>query len=65
MKKQNDKILSCCPVCNAMSQIDFLPFCSKRCANHDLLKWLNGEYYIPGKELVAIEHDDTEDDNIQ
>jgi hypothetical protein len=24
------------------------PFCSKRCADLDLAKWLKGEYAIPG-----------------
>ena len=26
----------------------YRPFCSKRCADVDLAKWLNGSYAIPG-----------------
>jgi endogenous inhibitor of DNA gyrase (YacG/DUF329 family) len=26
------------------------PFCSKRCADIDLNRWLSGSYVIPGRE---------------
>ena len=29
----------------------FAPFCSSRCRNIDLGKWLNGSYVIPGDNL--------------
>jgi len=38
-----------CPVCEIrMGDIAFRPFCSKRCADVDLSRWLKGSYAIPG-----------------
>jgi endogenous inhibitor of DNA gyrase (YacG/DUF329 family) len=37
-----------CPVCGRPAQPDFRPFCSRRCADIDLGRWLTGEYRIPG-----------------
>ena len=39
-----------CPVCEARP-VDpkFRPFCSKRCADVDLSRWLKGSYAIPGR----------------
>jgi len=36
-----------CPNCLRNSQRAFFPFCSKRCADLDLNRWLNGAYAIP------------------
>ena len=36
-----------CPLCGATSKIPFVPFCSSRCAQLDLSKWLNEYYSIP------------------
>ena len=33
-----------CPNCNTFAQEPFIPFCSKKCASLDLIKWLNEEY---------------------
>jgi uncharacterized protein len=44
-----------CPICNVSSHVDYQPFCSRRCADKDLLKWLNGEYYIPSIELLDLD----------
>jgi len=39
-----------CPICRARPQSDkYRPFCSKRCADIDLHRWLGGVYAIPGK----------------
>lgn len=35
-----------CPICNKETQIEFRPFCSKRCADVDLHRWLSGSYAI-------------------
>lgn len=37
-----------CPICSAMSVRAYRPFCSKRCADVDLGRWLNGSYSIAG-----------------
>ena len=37
-----------CPICKAPSEAAFRPFCSVRCADADLSRWLRGGYVIPG-----------------
>ena len=37
-----------CPVCGKPGAAGFSPFCSKRCADIDLGRWLKGGYAIPG-----------------
>ncbi|HWX51445.1 MAG TPA: DNA gyrase inhibitor YacG [Roseomonas sp.] len=37
-----------CPVCGKLSEPAFRPFCSARCKQVDLGRWLNGGYAIPG-----------------
>jgi len=37
-----------CPVCDKPAAADFQPFCSRRCADIDLGRWLKGSYVIPG-----------------
>lgn len=47
-----------CPICSKMSVAAFHPFCSKRCADVDLSRWLVGVYAIPAAES----DDDTPDE---
>ena len=51
-------MLGKCPICAKRATHDFRPFCSKRCANLDLGRWLSGDYAIP-----AVETDDPSDEN--
>ncbi len=44
-----------CPNCRKSATLEFLPFCTKRCADMDLSRWLNGDYRIPGDEVVSHE----------
>jgi endogenous inhibitor of DNA gyrase (YacG/DUF329 family) len=38
-----------CPVCGkGLAQTKVAPFCSTRCADIDLGRWLKGGYAIPG-----------------
>jgi len=39
-----------CPACGKIRQPDYRPFCSKRCADLDLGRWLNEAYRIPVEE---------------
>jgi len=39
-----------CPVCGKPREAKFAPFCSRRCAQIDLGRWLKGGYVIPGAE---------------
>jgi endogenous inhibitor of DNA gyrase (YacG/DUF329 family) len=44
-----------CSLCGKPVDQAFKPFCSKRCADIDLNRWLSGVYAVPAKE------DDDED----
>jgi len=37
-----------CPVCAKPETPDNAPFCSRRCKDRDLLRWLDEGYRIPG-----------------
>lgn len=37
-----------CPLCGAPASARYRPFCSERCANLDLSRWLKGVYVIEG-----------------
>jgi endogenous inhibitor of DNA gyrase (YacG/DUF329 family) len=39
-----------CPICGKPADEQRRPFCSPRCANVDLNRWLSGVYAVPGKE---------------
>jgi endogenous inhibitor of DNA gyrase (YacG/DUF329 family) len=36
-----------CPICGKPSEHAYRPFCSRRCADVDLARWLRGAYAIP------------------
>ena len=38
-----------CPVCGKPADPATPPFCSKRCRDVDLNRWLSGTYVIPGR----------------
>lgn len=44
-----------CPICERATDAAFKPFCSKRCADVDLAKWMNGAY-----ALASNDPDDTD-----
>lgn len=46
-----------CPICKKPSEPAFVPFCSARCADIDLGRWLTDRYAIPTDE------DETEDED--
>lgn len=39
-----------CPICGKASLQKFHPFCSSRCAQVDLNRWLGGNYAIAAEE---------------
>jgi endogenous inhibitor of DNA gyrase (YacG/DUF329 family) len=39
-----------CPICGKPGDESYHPFCSKRCADTDLNRWLSGVYAVPVKE---------------
>jgi endogenous inhibitor of DNA gyrase (YacG/DUF329 family) len=40
-----------CPICGKPSSQQFHPFCSARCADIDLNRWLSGSYVIPAEPV--------------
>jgi hypothetical protein len=36
-----------CPTCGKPTEKEWRPFCSRRCADVDLARWLSGSYVIP------------------
>lgn len=56
----NDRLVDpprACRICGKPALVRFKPFCSKRCADVDLNRWLKGAYAIP---VVANEGEDEE-----
>lgn len=39
-----------CPICQRKVDPDYRPFCSKRCADVDLAKWMSGSYAMPSTD---------------
>jgi endogenous inhibitor of DNA gyrase (YacG/DUF329 family) len=46
-----------CPTCQKPALPEHAPFCSKRCREVDLHRWMSGQYAIP-----AVELDDVDDE---
>ena len=46
-----------CPICGKPADPRTRPFCSRRCADVDLHRWLSGVYAVP-----AVEADDERDE---
>jgi uncharacterized protein len=44
-----------CPICGKPAVEGFRPFCSKRCADVDLHRWLSGRYAIPAAQTEEEE----------
>lgn len=40
-----------CPICHKEQDAKYRPFCSRRCADVDLGKWLTGSYTIPAQAI--------------
>lgn len=50
-----------CPICGKPSVEATKPFCSKRCADVDLSRWLKGVYAIPAAETDEADPTDQDD----
>ena len=45
-----------CPICGKLFVGDeYVPFCSKRCADVDLGRWFNGSYAVESEDLDEVE----------
>jgi endogenous inhibitor of DNA gyrase (YacG/DUF329 family) len=47
-----------CPICRKPSVEAYRPFCSKRCADIDLARWLGGTYAIPAAPAEDLDDED-------
>jgi endogenous inhibitor of DNA gyrase (YacG/DUF329 family) len=47
-----------CPICGDKTEAAYRPFCSARCRDIDLARWLGGGYAIAGGEVEADEDGD-------
>jgi endogenous inhibitor of DNA gyrase (YacG/DUF329 family) len=47
-----------CPICGKPALERYRPFCSKRCADIDLNRWLSGIYAVPVKESESEDETD-------
>jgi endogenous inhibitor of DNA gyrase (YacG/DUF329 family) len=47
-----------CPICGRESDPKYRPFCSKRCADVDLGRWLTESYAIPAEDAAEEEEPD-------
>jgi endogenous inhibitor of DNA gyrase (YacG/DUF329 family) len=50
-----NKFRPACPICGKPVDARYRPFCSKRCADIDLNRWLGGVYAIPS---IGVEEDE-------
>jgi uncharacterized protein len=48
--RDNAASANSCPICGKPTEQAFKPFCSKRCADIDLNRWLSGVYAVPAKD---------------
>ena len=49
-----------CAICKRPMQAAYAPFCSRRCADVDLQRWLVGAYAVPGRDDDAEADSDLE-----
>jgi endogenous inhibitor of DNA gyrase (YacG/DUF329 family) len=50
--------LGACPICGKPADASSRPFCSPRCRDVDLHRWLSGAYAIPVVEEDGADGDD-------
>jgi len=50
-----------CPICSKATDPKYRPFCSRRCADVDLGRWLNESYVIPAPDDDEDRGPDEED----
>jgi endogenous inhibitor of DNA gyrase (YacG/DUF329 family) len=57
MTKASRPVSPACAICGKPVDARFKPFCSARCADVDLNRWLSGRYVIPGAQAPEDEED--------
>ena len=52
-----------CPICSKDVVEKYKPFCSKRCADVDLGKWLSESYTVEAEENSSLDDSGDEENN--
>ena len=47
-----------CPICDKPTDQEYRPFCSRRCADVDLGRWMTERYAIPAEDEESWEEGD-------
>lgn len=56
------RLMALCPICKKNPvEAAFRPFCSKRCADVDLGRWLTGKYALPVEDGDEVRDGSDED----
>ncbi len=52
-----------CPICGKPSMAEVVPFCSRRCSDVDLGRWLTGQYRVPSSpdDMDEVDEDRQEE----
>lgn len=50
-----------CPICGKPAVKEYRPFCSRRCADVDLGRWLTEGYAVPGDPVEGEDHTGADD----
>ena len=60
---QASRKVPACPMCGKPVALESRPFCSRRCADIDLGRWLGGRYAVPGEpvEHGSVQESDEDD----
>ena len=63
-RAQTQPLERLCPICAKPTVEQFKPFCSRRCADVDLNRWLSGVYAAPAVEAEGdVEIEPTDDES--
>jgi len=54
-KGETGQVAGRCPICGAKTEQAYRPFCSARCRDIDLARWLGDGYAIAGGEAAGDE----------
>ena len=47
-----------CPICSKPRNAEVTPFCSARCKDRDLVRWLDDGYALPGPAVPLADDDE-------
>lgn len=56
--RKTDASAGKCPICNKPRDEQYRPFCSRRCADVDLGRWLSESYAMPLPDSEAVGDDE-------